>query len=440
MIVEMLFSDPGPFTEDLVALDKKHVWHPFTQMQAWCAPDHEPLVLVEGKGAILTDSRGRSYLDGNSSIWTNIHGHSHPHINAAIREQIEKVAHVSFLGSTNAPAITLATRLVGLFPEQKLPRVFFSDNGSTAIEVALKMAVQYHQLTGDPRRGRFIAFENAYHGDTAGAASLGGIGTFHGRFAQMHFPVERIREFSDLDGIEHPEQIAAIIIEPLIQGAAGMRLWPKGLLRDLRAWCDASGAFLIFDEVMTAFGRTGKMFACEHEEVTPDLIACAKGLTGGYMPLAATLTTERIYEGFLGSVESQKTLYYGHSYTGNPLACAAALASLELFDQEQTLLQLDPKIQLLETLLSNLRNHPHVLDIRQCGFIAGIEIGKKDGTPYPWTELRGAKACLHARDHGLLTRPILDTITLIPPLCTSVEQLENAVHAIRLSIDTACKD
>jgi len=434
----MLFSQYGYSHEDLVRLDKAHVWHPFTQMQSWCDPGHEPLVLVDGEGAILTDSRGRQYLDGNSSIWTNIHGHRHPRITAAIKEQVDRVSHVSFLGSSNPSAIVLAERLSKCFPPDALPHVFFSDNGSTAIEVALKMAVQYHQMSGSADRHRFVAFENAYHGDTAGAASVGGISTFHGRFSQMHFPVERIRSDEDLARFVNPNEIAAIVIEPLIQGAAGMRLWPSGLLRNLREWCDLHGVFLILDEVMTGFGRTGSLFACEQEQVVPDFVALAKGLTGGYLPLAATLTTARVYDAFLGTVESQRTLYYGHSYAGNAVACAAAIASLEVFDEENTLPLLQPKIALLERLLSGLRERPHVIDVRQCGFIAGIEIGQRDGTRYPWTELRGARACMHAREHGLLTRPVLDTITLMPPLCTTSEQLELAVNAIRLAIDHAC--
>ncbi|MFY8215679.1 MAG: adenosylmethionine--8-amino-7-oxononanoate transaminase [Chthoniobacterales bacterium] len=434
----MLFSQYDHSHDDLVRMDKKHVWHPFTQMQAWCDADHEPLVLVDGEGAMLMDSRGRHYLDGNSSIWTNIHGHKHPKITTAIKDQVDRVSHVSFLGSTNAPAIVLAERLSKCFPQDALPHVFFSDNGSTAIEVALKMAVQYHQMTGSPNRHRFVAFENAYHGDTAGAASVGGISTFHGRFSQMHFPVERIRSGEDLACLSDPEQIAAVVIEPLIQGAAGMRLWPRGLLRNLRAWCDSHGVFLILDEVMTGFGRTGSLFACEREQVVPDFIALAKGLTGGYLPLAATLTTARVYDAFLGSIESQRTLYYGHSYAGNAVACAAAIASLEIFDEEKTLTVLQPKIAVLQNLLSGLHEHPHVRDVRQCGLIAGIEIGRRDGTAYPWQELRGARACMHARAHGLLTRPVLDTITLMPPLCTTNEQLELAVNAIRMGIDQVC--
>ena len=327
-------------TAQLTAADKAHLWHPFTQMSEWCAPGHEPLVLARGEGALLRDSEGREYIDGNSSIWTNIHGHNHPKINAAIRDQLERVAHTSFLGFTNPPAIRLASELVSLFSPGTLTRVFYSDDGSTAIEVALKMAAQYWQLRGEPQRKNFVAFSNAYHGDTMGAASLGGVKIFHDRFAAWQFPVEHV---SGVRELQNPVSIAAVVIEPLIQGAAGMRLWPRGMLAELRRWCDTNDVLLIADEVMTGFGRTGTMFACEQEKVVPDFIALAKGLTGGYMPLAATLTTEKIFSAFLGTLAEQKTLYYGHSYTGNQLGCAAALASLAIFREENTLGALQKK-------------------------------------------------------------------------------------------------
>jgi len=431
----MLFSDE---TDSLVAADKRHSWHPFTQMRAWTDPAHEPLVLVEGHGAILRDSRGREYIDGNSSIWTNLHGHNHPKLNAAIRDQLERVAHTSFLGTTNAPATRLAERLCALFPRKNLTRVFFSDNGSTAIEVALKMAVQYWQLGGRPDRHRFLAFDRAYHGDTAGASSVGGIAGFHGRFADMHFPVERISSLEDLATVQDPDTIAAVIIEPLVQGAAGIRLWPEGMLRELSAWCDVRGILLILDEVMTGFGRTGTMFACEQERVFPDFLCLAKGISGGYLPLAATLTSERIYERFLGEVSEQKTLYYGHSYTGNPLGCAAGLANLDIFEEERVLENLKPKIALLRNLLAEAARHPNVREVRQCGFIAGIEIGPDKDHAYEWTELRGVKVCTAARAHGLLTRPVLDTIVLMPPYCITDEQLTRAVEAVLLAIGEVC--
>ncbi len=426
-------------TAALITADKAHLWHPFTQMKAWCAPDHDPLVLVGGKGAMLHDSEGREYIDGNSSIWTNIHGHRHPKITQAIKDQLDRVAHVSFLGTTNAPAIELGEKLTALFPPNTLSRVFYSDDGSTAVEVALKMSLQYSQLSGQPQRQRFVAFDNAYHGDTAGASSLGGVPTFAARFAAMHFPVEHVPDVAALWALP-PEEIAAVIIEPLIQGAAGMRLWPPGMLRELRAWCDSHGVLLIFDEVLTGFGRTGKMFAGQHEDVRPDFLCLAKGLTGGYLPLAVTLTTERIYEAFLGDFGELKTFFYGHSYCGNPLGCAAALASLAVFEEEKTLEALSPKITLLRTLLAELReDSPAVYDLRQCGFLAGIEIRRTDGSPLPWQDQTGARICVAARRHGLLTRPILDTIALLPPLCITDTELRKAVEALRLAIAEICR-
>jgi len=428
---------PAMNTADLLAADRAHLWHPFTQMKAWCEPASEPLVLVEGEGAILRDSEGREYLDGNSSIWTNIHGHRHPKITAAIKGQLDRVAHVSFLGSSNAPAIELAEKLTALFPPRTLSRVFYSDDGSTAIEVALKMSLQYWQLIGQPKRTRFLAFDNAYHGDTAGASSLGGVGTFTSRFSAVHFPAQHVADIAALEQIETGE-IAAIIIEPLVQGAAGIRLWPPGMLKELRAWCDTHGVLLICDEVLTGFGRTGRMFACQHEDVLPDFLCLAKGLTGGYLPLAATLTTERIYEAFLGEYHELKTFFYGHSYCGNPPGCAAALASLSVFEEEKTLETLQPKIALLRDLLAGLKESPHVADIRQCGFIAGIEIQRSSGEPYPWQEQAGQRVCLAARKHGLLTRPILDTLVLMPPLCTTEAQLRTAVDALQRAVTETC--
>ena len=421
-------------------IDKTHIWHPFTQMRDWCAPQHDPLVIVKGRGSVLVDSEGHEYLDGNSSIWTNIHGHSHPKIVEAIQAQAAKLAHSSFLGFTNEPAIRLAEKLVGLFPDKRLTRVFFSDDGSTAIEVAMKTAVQYHQLTGHPERCRFVAFDHAYHGDTAGAASLGGIAAFHDRFSAMSFPVVRVADMSSLQVLDETTvgSLAAVVIEPLIQGAGGMRLWPQGLLRELRDWCDRNGVFLILDEVMTGFGRTGKMFACEHEGVVPDFIALAKGLTGGAMPLAATLTTEKVFEAFLGDYAEMKTLFYGHSYCGNPLGCAAALANLEVFAEEKTIERLQPKIACLRDLLAGLSRGQHVGEVRQCGFIAGIDVVERPGVPYPWQHQTGAKVCVAARKHGLLTRPIRDTLVLMPPLIFTEKELETAVGGLRSAIDEVC--
>lgn len=422
-------------TAELREWDKKHCWHPFTQMKDWC--EGEPLVLVGGGGAIVWDSEGRKYIDGNSSIWTNIHGHCHPGITRAIQEQAARIAHVSFLGTSNPPAAELAARLTALFPQQTLTRVFYSDDGSTAVEAAIKMAVQYWQLVGQPQRGTFVAFDQAYHGDTAGAASLGGIGTFNDRFAGHHFPVLRISTAGELDTLPSFQrgEIAAVIIEPLVQGAAGIRLWQKGMLRELREKCDATGTLLILDEVLTGFGRTGTLFACEQENVIPDFLCLAKGLTGGYVPLAATLTNENIFSAFLGEFHEQKTFYYGHSYTANAIGCAAALANLNAFRDEHTLESLQPKIGFLRALLGDVARHRHVRDVRHCGLISGIEVGNSDGAPFVWSERTGGRICEAARHHGLLTRPVLDAIVFMPPLCITEPQIESGVAAIVRAID-----
>jgi adenosylmethionine-8-amino-7-oxononanoate aminotransferase len=425
-------------TEQLVAADKQFLWHPFTPMRDWCAPEHEPLVLISGEGATVRDSRGREYIDGNSSIWTNLHGHNHPKINAAIRAQLDAVAHTSFLGFTNPSAIRLAEELVKLASPDVLTRVFFSDDGSTAIEVAIKMSVQYFQLIGQMQRNRFVAFADAYHGDTLGAASLGGVKLFHDRFAAHCFPVERVSSMEELEQLPSSENIAAVVIEPLIQGAAGMKLWPRGMLAKLRLWCDEHGALLICDEVMTGFGRTGTMFACEQESVTPDFLALAKGLTGGYLPLAATLTTEKIFEAFLGDAHEHKTFYYGHSYAGNQLGCAAALANLAIFRDENVLGNLELKIELMHGLFRSLKAMPNVAEIRQCGFVAGIELCQKNQTPFDSTALTGARVCVAARKHGLLTRPIRDVLVLMPPYCVTEKQLWQAVSALESAIQEVC--
>ena len=422
-------------SRDTIVADKAHAWHPFTPMEAWCAPDHEPLVLVSGEGALLRDSEGREYIDGNSSIWTNLHGHRHPRIDAAIRAQLDRVAHTSFLGFTHPLAAQLARELVALWPADTLTRVFFSDDGSTAIEVALKMALQFWRQSGQPQRRVFVSFRDAYHGDTLGAASLGGIGLFQGEF-KHGLEVRTVATFDDLAAM-NGDDVAGVIIEPLIQGAAGMRLWPRGLLRKLRGWCDERGALLILDEVMTGFGRTGTMFACEQESVVPDFIALAKGLTGGYLPLAATLTTDRVFAAFLGGPE--RALYYGHSYTGNPLGCAAALASLAIFRDENVLATLREKIARLADLLAQLSRQRFVAEIRQCGFIAGIELRRNDGTPFAAEERIGARVCLAARKHGLLTRPIRDTIVLMPPYCITDAQLVECVRAISRATAEVCE-
>jgi adenosylmethionine-8-amino-7-oxononanoate aminotransferase len=421
-------------TASLVAADKKHLWHPFTSIHEWCAPDHEPIVLVEGDGALVRDSRGREYIDGNSSIWTNIHGHNHPAINEAVRQQLELVAHTSFLGFTNPAAIELARAIVELFPENTLSRVFYSDDGSTGIEVALRIADQYWRLCGADRN-EFIAFEDAYHGDTAGAASLGAAAMFGSGLSALRFPATRVSSVEQMEALpsEKARKIAAVVIEPLVRGAAGIKLWPSRTLRELRQWCDQNGALLIADEVLTGFGRTGTMFACEQENVIPDLMVLAKGLTGGYLPLAITLVTEQIFSVFGADAGGRNTLFYGHSYTGNALACAAARASLKLFATERVLESLARKIDQLRSELKRLRAFPSVKEVRQCGFIAGIEMAGPD-------QGLGARICLAARQYGLLTRPIRSVIVLMPPFCITREQLNDAIDALANAIADVCHD
>lgn len=421
-------SEPHPL-QSLRDLDHRHFWHPFTQMRDWCASEEDPLILVSGEGATLTDAQGNTYLDGNSSIWTNIHGHRHPRIDRAIRDQLDQLAHCSALGFSNEPAIRLAAKLAEVAPGN-LERVFFTDDGSTAIECACRLAVQFRERSGDPGRQRFITFDGAYHGDTLGAASLGGTA-----FQSVNgYPVTRVQNIEDLEALPSgvKEEVTAIIIEPLIQGAAGMRLWPPGMLRELRDWCDREDVFLIFDEIMTGFGRTGRLFACEHEKVVPDFLCLAKGLTGGYLPLAATLTHERVFSAFLGTWQEQRTFFYGHSYCGNPLACAAALANLQVFDDEAVIASLPDKITIFRNVLEDSVNRcPHFGELRQIGLIAGIDlVDSKSGLPLDWRLETGARVCRQARRHGLLTRPIRDTLVLMPPLCVNEAQILAAVRAL----------
>src|SRR5687767_10845859 len=342
-------------THELAAIDKRVLWHPFTQQQGWV--EEEPLIVERATGCTLYDTDGNAYIDGISSLWCTIHGHAHPVIDAAIRDQLERVAHTTMLGLTHAPAIELAQRLVAIAPPG-LSRVFYSDNGSTAAEVALKMAYQYWQHRGERGRTGFICLREAYHGDTIGSVSVGGIDLFHSLYRPLLFDAWRA-EPGDSEDMEtllerHGERVAAVVVEPLVQGAAGMLVHPDGYLRAVRELCDEFGVLLVCDEVAVGFGRTGTMFACEQEGVAPDLMCVAKGITGGYLPLAATLTTEAVYAAFLGEHHEYKTFFHGHTYTGNPLACAAALATLDVFESERTLERLAPKIELLGALLDEL--------------------------------------------------------------------------------------
>ncbi len=432
-------------TESLVEADKRYLWHPFTPMRQWCEPSHEPVVLCRGEGAWLWDTRGRRYLDGNSSIWTNIHGHSHPRLLAALRRQSEVLCHSSFLGATNPPAIELAEALIDRVQPGPLKRVFYSDNGSTAIEVAIKMTCQYFQMTGHPERRLFISFNQAYHGDTMGASSVGGVPLFFSRYADYQFPSRQVKNWEELRDMSSDQAagVAAVVIEPILQGVAGMRPWPPGMLRELRAWCDRHGALLIFDEVLTGFGRTGTLFACQREGVWPDFLALAKGLTGGLMPLAATLVTDRLYEAFLGELEERKTFYYGHSYTGNPLACTVALESLRIMDDESTLTRVNKRAETLQILLkNNLFHNPYVIEIRQVGLICGIEIGPPERhTLGPENAQRlGARITALTREAGVMTRNILNVLTFLPPLCITEDDLSFAIPRFSQAINQGAQE
>lgn len=419
----------NPSTDSWIASDKAHCWHPFTRQDDWVVG--EPLVLVDGDGVWLTDSEGRRYIDGNASIWTNVHGHKHPVINQAISDQLGKVAHTSFLGFANPRASELAERLCAFFPDNTLERVFYSDDGSTAVECAVKMEIQFRLQSGAPERTEFIAFDQAYHGDTMGAASLGGVSSFFDRFRKFGFPVTHVSGMDDLAALSDAQmkRTAAVIIEPLVQGVNQIHVWPEGMLRELRAWCDTHGVHLILDEVMTGFGRTGRMFACQNEQVIPDFLCLAKGLTGGYLPMAATMVTAEIYDGFSGSAD--RAFYYGHSYTANQLGCAAALASLDIFQQEKTLERLPAKVLLIAELLTGLQEtYPIVYEIRQCGMVAGVELRRENGDRFAYSEHVGENVCLAAREHGLLIRPVLDTLVLMPPLSITEDEIRLMCDAV----------
>ncbi len=430
--------------------DLAHCWHPFTPHSIW-GEESEILFIEKGEGVWLTDSLGRRYIDGNSSIWVNIHGHSHPKMVRAIQEQAAKICHSSYLGFAHGLASDLATRLCSFFPPRTLTRVFFSDDGSTALESAMKMAYQCCAQSPDrQKRKRFIGFSNCYHGDTMGAASLGGVGTFFAAFKGFGIDVQHVAHMDELRALpaEQLAECVAIVIEPMIQGVNRMSPWPAGMLRELRAFCDEQGIYLIADEVMTGFGRTGKLFACMHEGVIPDFLCCAKGLTGGTMPLAACMTREEIFEQFLGPYSANRSFYYGHSFTAHPLGCAAAMASLDIFAQEQVLEKLPPKIELIEQLSLELQErNPYVSATRQLGMCLGLDITRPDGSAYQQIERAGERACIAMRPHGLLTRPVThDTIVFMPPLCISEEEIRQSFRALDagiregLSAENACQN
>ncbi|MBW1840031.1 MAG: adenosylmethionine--8-amino-7-oxononanoate transaminase [Deltaproteobacteria bacterium] len=426
-------------------------------MRDYC--NENPLIIERGEGSFLIDIYDNKYIDGVSSLWVNLHGHRRKEIDQAIIDQVKKISHSTSLGISSIPAIGLAKRLVEIAPEG-LSKVFYSDNGSTAVEIALKMAFQYWQQKSPPQKEKckFICLDYAYHGDTLGAVSVGGIDTFHQLYKPLLFSnyrvpspycyrcslgttypgcqlecVNRVEEVIK----EHHQEIAALIIEPLVQGAAGMIVAPSGYLKEIRELCTQYNILLIADEVAVGFGRTGTMFACEQEEVMPDLMCVAKGISGGYLPLAATLTTEEFYSAFLGEYRELRTFFHGHSYTGNPLACSAALASLDVFEKDRTLKELKGKIDFVEEKLRPFKELPHVGEVRQKGFMVGIELvkDKQSKESYPLEEKVGIRVILEARKRGLIIRPLGDVIVIMPPLSISCEDLGKLVKIVFHSID-----
>ncbi len=437
--------------DDIAALDKSCVWHPFTQMQDWRASD--PVIIERAQGVRLVDIRGDEYYDGVSSLWLNIHGHRVPEIDAAIRDQLDQVAHSTLLGLANIPAARLAAKLAEITPAG-LDHVFYSDSGSESVEIALKMAYQYWRLLGQ-ERSRFIKMTNAYHGDTIGAVSAGGMDLFHSTYRDLLFPTFEVPYpypyrfdgtaddcaahcLAVLDDIltVHADDVAGLIVEPLVQGAAGMIMMPGGFLKALEQRCRDSGVLLITDEVATGFGRTGRMFACEHEDVRPDIMTLAKGLTGGYLPLAATVTSEAIFEAFLGEYNEQKTFFHGHSYTGNQLCCAAALASLELFETNNLLVRVNENHATIQQMLAEIAECAHVGEVRNRGFMTGIELVRDRSTrePYAWQEQIGVKVCERSRELGMIVRPLGHVVIFMPPLASTATELQEMLRILHRSI------
>jgi len=446
------YSLKQPSPRRLENLDKKFIWHPFTQMQEW--QNEQPIIIKSGRGCLLTDIHNKKYIDGISSLWVTIHGHRKKEIDQAVSRQLKMVAHSTLLGLSNVPAVLLAEKLMRIAPP-KLSKVFYSDSGSTAVEIALKLAFQYWQQKG-PKFGtktKFISLTQAYHGDTLGSVSVGGIDLFHQMYKPLLFNTYKIDSpycYRCFLGKTYPtcklacaesaetiirgvsRETAALILEPLVQGAAGMLMQPPGYLAKIRRICTKYNTLLIADEVATGFGRTGTMFACEHEKVAPDIMCVAKGLTGGYLPLAATLATEEIYRGFLGEYREFRTFFHGHTYTGNPLACAAAIASLDLFQKEKTLVKLRGKIAALSWELQRFKELKHVGEVRQRGFMVGIELVQDRLTkkPYPLENKIGIRVIMECRKNGLIIRPLGNVIVLMPPLSISTRELKRMTRIV----------
>jgi adenosylmethionine-8-amino-7-oxononanoate aminotransferase len=448
----------NPGNGELRDLDRRHHWHAFTQMA-----EYEPLIIERADGCRLFDIDGREYLDGASSMWCNVHGHNHPHINAAIRDQLDRVAHCTVLGMGCDTTVRLAKRLADVAPGD-LEHVFFASDASSAVEVALKMAFQYWRQCDNPqpRKTKFIAFGEAYHGDTLGSASVSGIARFHALFKPLLFDVIRAPlpdprqvpdSYSQADAYayfadylrylitKHHVEVAAVVIEPLVQCAAGMIMHPPGFLRAVRQLTQFRDILMIADEVAVGFGRTGTMFACEQENVVPDFLCLGKGLSGGYLPISATLTNNKVYSAFLGDFSAGRTLHHGHTFSGNPLASAAALASLELFDDEQTLAKLPSKIERLSQHLCRLAEHPHVSTTRQHGLIGALELtpNKATGVPYPFEERRAWRVCRETLSKGVWLRPLGDVLYVMPPLAITLEELDIVMNTLSGAVDTVTR-
>jgi len=440
-------------TKELIELDKRYLWHPFTPMFDWLSS--EPVIIDSADGFYLVDTEGNRYIDGVSSLWCNVHGHRVKDIDAAIKAQIDKVSHSTLLGLGQTKSIELADKLVRLTPTG-LDKVFYSDSGATAVEIALKIVFQYFHNLGENKRTKFIALADSYHGDTIGSVSLGGIRTFHSIFKPLLFetffvPAPHPYRFEgteqqclqhSLDRIDeilqsHGDQTAAVIVEPLVQGAAGMLVHPNGFLKGVRELTRRHGVLLITDEVATGFGKTGKMFACEHEQVCPDIMCLAKGISGGYLPLAATLTSEEIFNAFLGPVERHRTFYHGHTYTGNALGCAAAIASLELFEQNEIIESLPAKIDLMRRYFGQIAHLPFVGNTRHCGLMGAIEIveDKTSKKSFPPEDIIGARLCRAMRQAGVMLRPLDDCVIIMPPVAIDEDLLEKLLVIVLDSVE-----
>ena len=441
----------GP--DALDAADRRFGWHPFTQMQEYL--DNPRLHLIRGEGSWLIDGEGKRYLDGNASVWTNVHGHNDPDLNRALREQLEQVAHVTLLGLNHPVATGLAEDLAGL-TGGALPRCFYTDNGSNAVEVALKLSFQYWQLVGHDAKRGVIAMEGAYHGDTFGTMSVGGRSEFHDRFAPWLFPartfpapvhsecagqVERSDATASLAALEallvrEAATTACLILEPRVQGAAGMVQQPAGFVQAVATLCRQHGVHLILDEVFTGFGRLGALTVSELEGVVPDFLCLAKGLAAGYLPLAATLTSEKIHEAFLGKFSEGKTFFHGHTFSGNPLGCAVARASLRKLKPMLASGQVAERAALLgREMQAAFAGHPHVRAHRQLGLTGSVEFQPAGADRWPTDTRAGYRVALAARRHGLVIRPLGDSILFVPPISIQADEVKHLVRAVRLAMD-----